>query len=86
MIRDNKDKGNILKLVLKDSVTPDDVRKAWQEVLAHTEALGGMESFCVVGIMSDGSTFHYSTGGASYRNMLGAIEHLKLSYFTENRE
>jgi hypothetical protein len=62
-------------------LTSEDVYKQWQDGFIKAEKSGGLKSFCIVGITDNDETFHYTSGGSSYRNMLGALEHLKLSFF-----
>jgi len=62
-------------------LTSEDVYKQWQEAFAGAEEVGGLQQFVIVGITNKDDTYHYVSGGGSYRNMLGALEHLKLAYF-----
>ena len=61
--------------------TEDTIYRQWQEAFTFAEEAGGIKHFCVVCITNKDETLHYTSGGGSYRNMLGALEHLKLSFF-----
>jgi hypothetical protein len=67
-------------------LTSEDVYKQWQDCFVQAEKSNGFKQFCVVGITNNDETFHYTSGGGSYRNMLGALEHLKLSFFLRNQD
>jgi hypothetical protein len=66
--------------------TDSSVYKQWCEAFHHAEECGGIQQFCLVAITNKDETLHYVSGGGSYRNMLGALEHLKLSYFIGQKE
>lgn len=61
--------------------TPDEVYKQWCESFQIAEQNGGIKSFCLVAITNEDESLHYVSEGESYRNMLGALEHLKLKFF-----
>ena len=77
-------KKNVVKLRKTETQTPEEVVKEWRSVLGNFEDAGGVACFAVVAITMSGDTFVQISEGNEYRNMLGALEHLKLKFYTEN--